>query len=57
MVFTTPTLERVPQRIALSTRIAGGQGGPILAAVVGEGVAGGGGQGGPILVAVVGEGG
>ena len=37
MVFTTPTLERVPQRIALNTRISGGQGGPILAAVVGEG--------------------
>ena len=36
VVFTTPTLERVPQRIALNARIAGSQGGPILAAVVGE---------------------
>ncbi len=36
VVFTTPTLERVPQRIALNTRVAGGQGGPILAAVVGK---------------------
>ncbi|XP_064402995.1 BTB/POZ domain-containing protein KCTD3-like isoform X2 [Halichondria panicea] len=36
VVFTTPTLERVPQRIALNTRISGGQGGPILAAVVGN---------------------
>ena len=41
MVFTTPPLERVPQRIALNTRSIGGgggggtHGGPILAAVLG----------------------
>ena len=57
VAFTTPTLERVPQRIALNARIAGSQGGPILAAVVGEwcvcvcvGGGGGGGGGGGCLL-------
>ena len=42
VLFTTPLLERVPQRIALnttvSTRAAGGAGntGPVLAAVLGN---------------------
>ena len=38
MVFTTPPLERVPQRVALNTRSVGGGGGggPRLAAVLGE---------------------
>ena len=43
MVFTTPPLERVPQRIALNTRNVGG-----------AGAVGGGGGGGPVLAAVVG---
>lgn len=38
MVFTTPPLERVPQRVALNTRSVGGGGGggPRLAAVLGN---------------------
>ena len=42
MLFTTPPLERVPQRIALNTSVsmrvagAGGSTGPILAAVLGN---------------------
>ena len=38
MLFTTPPLERVPQRVALNTRSVGGGGGggPRLAAVLGE---------------------
>ncbi len=36
MTFITPPLERVPQRIALSTRNVGGTGGgPVLAVVLG----------------------
>ena len=42
VLFTTPPLERVPQRIALNTTVsmraagAGGSTGPILAAVLGN---------------------
>lgn len=37
VIYTTPPLERVPQRIALNTRMVGGaHGGPIVAAVLGK---------------------